>query len=49
LWRRLTEATEESSDALERQAMCLGDNAGDGSATPDDLQGDILADPNVPF
>ena len=49
LWRRFTETTEESSDALERQARCLGDNAGDAPATPDDLQGDILADLNEPF
>ena len=40
---------EESSDALERETMRLGDNAGDGPVTPDDLQGDILADSNEPF
>jgi hypothetical protein len=49
LWRRLTEATEESSGAIERQASRPSDNAGDGPATSDDLQDDILRNPNEPF
>jgi hypothetical protein len=35
--------------AAEADCMGLGDNAGDDPVTSDDLQGDILTDPNEPF
>jgi hypothetical protein len=43
LWRHLEETFEDNSEArLKYQAMCPGDNTGDGPASPKDLQEDLF-------
>ena len=50
LWRRLEESLGENSETLMKlRSMRPGDNTGDGPASADGLQGDLYADPYIPF
>ena len=50
LWRRLEESLEDNTEArLKLMAMRVGDNVGEGPASPDDLQEGLFRGSDEPF